>query len=113
MCRNASVSSILATAGPYAWEVDIDVIDDGCETTFIATPGETSETDEPQLLSLGSTVVKQCPGTDQTKLFVLFGQLNISSLRDQNHMKYTVINSFNHTVMVCTPSHALQEFAQC
>jgi hypothetical protein len=109
MCRNASVSSILATAGPYAWEVDIDVIDDGCETTFIATPGETSETDEPQLLSLGSTVVKQCPGTDQTKLFVLFGQLNISSLRDQNHMKYTVINSFNHTVMVCTPSHALQE----
>jgi hypothetical protein len=33
MCRNASVSSILATAGPYAWEVDIDVIDDGCETT--------------------------------------------------------------------------------
>jgi hypothetical protein len=109
ICTNGSVSSISTTAGPYTWEIDIDVMGDGCTAKFTSTPAETSDTDEFQLLSFGNTVLEQCPGTDQTTLFVLFGRLNISSLRDQNHMKYSVINSFDHTVMVCTPTHALHE----
>jgi hypothetical protein len=106
-CKNGSVSSILATADPYNWELHIGVMGDGCNTTFTATPAEDFELS--QLLSFGNTVLEQCPGTGQTKLFIFFGQMNISSLYNETHMKYTVIHSFDSTVLVCTPNHALQE----
>jgi hypothetical protein len=107
-CSNGSVKSISATADPYNWNIEVDLMDDDCTAAVTATPSE-KFSGAPDFLHFGNTVLGRCPGINQSKWFGFFGQLNVSAPYNASHFRQTIIQSFNSTVLVCTPVHTLQE----
>jgi hypothetical protein len=96
------------TFDPYHWSIIVDVMDDDCAPgpTLIAQP-PVDDSGDIDIYSIGKVILEQCPEINQSKLFVVFGQLNGSA--PSTNTGKGIVHSFNSTVLTCTPNHALQE----
>jgi len=86
-------------------------MDHECATgpTLIATP-QLYASGERELMPVGKVIFKQCSDVDLAKLFVFFGQVDASApLIPSTRNRHTIVHSFNSTVLICTPSHTIEE----
>jgi hypothetical protein len=84
---------------------------DNCTTgfTWSVSPKLDDESGARQLVSFGKAILQQCPGNDQQKLFIVFGQLDVEDqFNGSLNAREVNIHSFNASVLVCTPIVWLQ-----
>jgi hypothetical protein len=107
-CNTGRANLTSLTFDEYHWQIFVNAMDDDCATgsALVAAPG-VDYTGRIDTYPIGRVILEQCPGTNQSKLFVVFGQVSVSAPLINNGIG--IVHSFNSTVLICTPDHALQE----
>jgi len=115
-CNVGRANLTSLTFGTWTWKIEVDMTDNDCATgsTTIASPSVDHKA--INILPIGKVIFKQCPGDNEPKLFVFYGQINASipsTAFQYENLTYSesngVVHSFDSAVLVCTPNHALQE----
>jgi hypothetical protein len=112
-CRIGRVNLTSLGTDGFIWHIEADVMDEDCATgpTHIASARRGDDVD---FIQFGKVIDQQCPGPNQRKLFVLYGQVEAGAPA----VRVTQLGpspvsgiaySFNSTALICTPNHALQE----